>query len=423
MNLFELNPDTIRDNQNAAAYKKFLLKIQIIEIFYKEGHKSIADLCEATNNSIPSMTSVINELIEDGWVKNYGIGPSKGGRKPSIYGLNPVAGYIVGIDLSRKYTRICIYNLLNQNVGQMLELEQGLDTSDDILDILKDEADNLLKSNKIQLEQVIGFGIAIPGLIDIKKGVSYSYPQLGSGNLNQTFKELFGRPAFVEHDTKAMVLGEAWFGQAIDMTDVLLINIGSGIGMASILNGKIFRGHSGFSGEFGHIQAIPDGELCYCGKIGCLETIASGSALIRIATEKISAGKSSAILKLAHNNIKEIKTSTIIKAAESGDQFAIELLEEAGEYLARGISTLIHLYNPQAIIIGGELADAGHLILDPIQQKINKYTMLRLRLETRLIISELKEKAGLMGTIPTVMANIFNQPFESNQKNEFESEY
>ncbi len=415
MNLFDHTPDSIRDSQNAAGYKKYLLKMQLVEIFYKEGQKSIADLCEVTNNSIPSMTAVINELIEHGWVKNYGIGPSKGGRKPSIYGLNPDAGYIVGIDLSRKFTRICIFNLHNQVVGQILEINEGLDNCDDILNKLKSNVFGHLDVHKVNIQQVIGFGIAIPGLIDIKNGVSYSYPQLGSENLNHTFRELLGRPAFVEHDTKAMVLGEAWFGHAINMSNVLLINIGSGIGLAMILNGNLYRGHSGFSGEFGHIQASPDGQLCYCGKIGCLETIASGSALVKKAIDKIASGKSTAIQKLSNNNLNDIKVATIIEAAQGGDQFAIELLEEAGEYLARGISTLIHLFNPEMIILGGELADAGNLLMYPIQQKMNKYTMLRLKLETQIVISELKEKSGLLGTIPSVMSKIFS--LQSDQPN------
>lgn len=409
MNFLKTSTEHLQEVKlNTQNLKKYLLRKQLIEIFYKEGQKTIADLCEATNNSIPTMTNTMNELCEEGLVKNFGIGKSKGGRKPALYGLNPKAGYIAGIDLSRKYTRMSIFNLHNEHIGSIQEIPEGLDTAENILDLVKSSMSELLKTNRLRNEQILGYGITIPGLIDIRKGVSYSYPQFGARNLRELFQELLGRPAFIEHDTKAMALGEAWFGLARNVSNALFINIGSGIGLGMILNKELYQGHSGFSGEFGHIQMKADGALCYCGKIGCLETIASGTALVKTAQQKITEGKSSIISRMVDNNPARIKLKTIIDSANQGDQFAIELLEEAGEYLAKGMSILIHLFNPETIIIGGEMAEAGNLITDPIQQKLNKYTMLRLKHDTRIQLSELKERAGLLGTLPVVMTNAFN---------------
>ena len=410
MNVFDDIILRYKENKTAAAYKKFLVKLQLVEILYKEGHKTISELCEATNNSIPSLTAVLNELSEAGWILNYGIGESRGGRKPALFGLNPDAGYIMGIEISRNYSRLCLFNLLNQNVSELVELKKGLDTTKDILSLLKKESIKLLNKHKIKNEQVIGYGITIPGLIDIREGVSYSYPQLGTGNLTVTFTRLFGRPAYVEHDTKSMVLGESWFGLAKNMSDVLFLNLGSGIGMGIIIEGNLYHGHSGFSGEFGHIQMIQNGELCYCGKTGCLETVASGSALIKKAIKEIEQGKSTLIKMLVTNNLDEIKLDTIISAANQGDQFSLELLDEACEYIARGMSTLLHLFNPEAIIIGGEMAEAGNLILNAIQHKLNKYAMLQIKRDTKLVLSELHQKAGLLGAIPVVMSKAFIVP-------------
>lgn len=410
MNIVDHTLSSFQKSNNAASYKKLLLKMQLVEIFYKEGLKTISELCDITKNSIPSMTVVLNELADAGWIKNYGIGESKGGRKPSLYGLDPLSGYIVGIDLSRSYTRICIFNMFNESIGGIKEVNKGLDTSKDILEILKKETSELLTLQNIKNEQVIGYGIAIPGLIDIRKGVSYSYTQFGSGNLNSIFTELFDRPAYVEHDTKSMVLGEAWFGQAKNTSNALFLNIGEAIGLGMILNGKLYQGHSGFSGEFGHIQMVSDGVLCYCGKVGCLETVASGKALVKKSIVGIGDGKSSLISKLTNNLIQEIKLDTIINSALQGDQFALELFEEASEYLAKGISTLIHLFNPEIIIIGGDMSCAGSLLIDLLRHKINKYTMIKLKQDTQLVLSELSEKAGLLGAIPVVMSNAFVIP-------------
>ncbi len=397
--------------------KKTLLTRQVIDIFYKEGLKTIAELCDATNNSIPSMANIMNELSDKGLVKNFGIGESKGGRKPSLYGLNPEAGFIVSIELSRKYTRIGIFNLRNEPVTEIVELNTGIDTGDDIFTFLKKESDSLLKKYTLEQKSVIGYGITLTGLIDIKRGISLSYPQFKDKPLEDVFRDIFKKPVYIEHDTKAMALGESWFGLAKEKSNVLLINIGSGIGLGIIINGEIYHGNSGFSGEFGHIQMDPEGELCYCGKIGCLETIASGTAMVKKSQQMIRNGKSTIITKLVEEDIDKIKLRDIINAANNGDLFAIELIEEAGEYLAKGMSILIHLFNPEMIIIGGEIAEAGNLITDPVQQKLNKYTMLRLKQDTTIMLSELKEKAGLMGTLPIVVNNTLLRNIEISNGN------
>jgi len=402
---------TTGSRPNAQNIKKILLKKRIIEIFYKEGLKTIAELCETTNNSVPSITNIMNEMNSEGWVNNFGIGESKGGRKPAIYGLNPRAGLIAAIDLSRKDSRIGVFNLHNEQVSDILEINDGLDTTDNILSILKKEMENLWKKNSIQKKEILGLGVTIPGLIDIKKGVSYSYPIFGNKPLKEVFGKQFGLPSTIEHDTKAMAVGESWFGLARDKSDVLFINIGSGIGLGIIINGKLYQGHSGFSGEFGHIQMDPDGHLCYCGKIGCLETIASGTALVKKARQMIREGKNSIISAKVDNKLEAIKLKTIVEAANQGDLFAIELIEEAGEYLAKGMSILIHLFNPEAIIIGGEMSEAGNLVTDPVQQKLNKYTMLRLKQDTTVLVSDLKEAAGLYGTLPIVVDSMLSRYF------------
>ncbi len=412
MNLL-LPPTAINgeDRANGVYYKKYLLKKQIVEVFYRYGNKTIAELCDITNNSVPTITNIIGELAKEGWVSKFGIGHSKGGRKPAIFGLNAQAGYIVGVDLSRKYTNIGIFDLHNQQVGDILELGEGLSSTDNILSVLNESVVKLLKETRIKTDQVLGFGISVPGLIDIRKGVSYSYSQFGDRPLKEIFEEVLKKPVFIEHDTRTMALGEQWFGLAQSINNVLFLNIGSGIGLSMILNGELYRGRSGYSGEFGHIQMDPEGELCYCGKIGCLETIASGSAVVKKTKKIIEKGKNTVITKLCDGNIEKIRLKTIIKAANMGDQFAIELLEEAGEYLAKGISMLIHLFNPDVIIIGGEMAEANSLIKDPIQQKISKYTMMLLKQDTQILVSELKERAGLLGTLPVAISNLlFNEP-------------
>lgn len=392
--------------------KRSVLKKQIIEIFYKEGTKTIAELRDLCNNSIPTLTAIMGELTQDKWTKKIGIADSKSGRRPAIYGINPTKGHFVSIRLSRRRTMILIYDMLNQPVSALLELKDGIDTSENILQIIKQEVLILLKEVGLSSKQILGYGITIPGLINMREGMSYSYPLLAQRPLLEIFGDLFEKPIIVEHDTKAMAIGELWFGLAKNKFNSLFVNVGSGIGLGQIINGDIYRGHTGYSGEFGHIQMDPDGELCYCGRIGCLETLASGTALVKKAKEEISKGKGTKITAMVNGNINNIKLGIIIAAAHEGDQFSIELLEMAGEHLAKAISILIHLYNPESIIIGGEMADAKQLLIGLIRQKLKKYTMPFLKKETKIQFSGLKESAGLMGVLPVIMGKVLSIYFD-----------
>ncbi len=177
------------DKSSTQSAKKVLLKKRIIELLYRDGLRTIAEVCEATNNSVPSVTNIMHEMVEEGWVNHFGIGKSKGGRKPAIYGLNPRAGLIASIELSRKNSRIGIFNLHNELVGNIVEVHQGLETADNILSILKNEMDAHLKKHSIKKKELLGLGVTIPGLIDVKKGVSYSYPLFGNEPIRQLFSK------------------------------------------------------------------------------------------------------------------------------------------------------------------------------------------------------------------------------------------
>lgn len=410
MNLSKLFADksaiALKNNGNV---KKLLFKKLICSILYFENQKTIADLCIPSGVSIPTMTRLMNELKQEGWVLELGTGKSRGGRKPVLYGLNPSASYVLGVEMTKKYTRANIYNLHNVAVGEAIQLDIELEDAPAILEILKTSIDTFIDSSGINRQDIIGAGIIMPGLIDKKTSVNHIYKNLGEKPLNIMFSELFQIPSYIEHNTKAMAMAESWFGLAKNKSNVLCLNVGSGVGMGIIMNSELYQGHSGFSGEFGHIQLVPDGELCYCGKIGCLETVASGPALVARARKKIAKGENSIINKLTDSRTTEIKLPVIIEAAHQGDQFAIELIEESALFLARGLAMMIHLFNPEMIIIGGDMARAENLLSDPIQHQLSKYTLSRIRQDAQIFVSELKEQSGLLGTIPVVMNNIFLQ--------------
>jgi predicted NBD/HSP70 family sugar kinase len=180
-----------------------------------------------------------------------------------------------------------------------------------------------------------------------------------------------------------------------------------GIGLGLILNGKLYRGSTGFSGEFSHIPMIEDGLLCHCGKHGCIETIASGTAIARMVKEGMLSGKSSNMKSLINNDLEKIEIKLVVDAAFEGDQYAIRILTEVGYNLGKGIAILIQLFNPELIILGGRVSEAGQYITTPIQQALNTYCMRQIREKTEIQISEMKQFVGIMGAVAIVMEDIF----------------
>jgi glucokinase-like ROK family protein len=402
--LFGISTGDPRTNSS----KKNKLKLLILKELYHSGCKSIPELSKIIHMSTPTITRAIDELIESGYLIEEGIGTSSGGRRPNLFGLNPSARYVLGVDISRYHIRLGLFNFANQPVVPIKEVDEGLEVSKDFMKSLKDSVNDFITETGIDKTKLMGIGIALPGLIDLHTGISYSYLQDEKPAAIQ-FENIFEYPVFVENDTKVMALGEQAFGLAQGKQNVLCLNIGSGIGLGMILNGQLYKGNSGFSGEFGHIQVDPDGQLCYCGKIGCLETIASGTTMIKRARKEISDGATTVIRTMVEDDFSKITIETVLQAAQRGDQFAIGLLASIGEHLGRGIAVLIHLFNPELIIIGGELTKAENYIVDPIQQNLNKFTIAKIRRDAQIITSSLGQNAGLMGTVAMVMNKVFQK--------------
>jgi len=191
----------------------------------------------------------------------------------------------------------------------------------------------------------------------------------------------------------------------------MVINLGWGIGLGMIINGEIYRGHNGFAGEFSHIPLSEDGALCTCGKRGCLEAEAS---MLVVAEKAIKGIKKGHISSLKHTDKDQSKLvgNAIMEAANNGDQFAIELLSDAGYKIGKALAILIHIMNPESIVLSGRGAIVGKILLAPMQQALNKYCIPRLVSSTGLLISELGFNAELTGTAVLVMEN-----FDKENKN------
>lgn len=408
MDILTLEDAYIKELNNIER-KKFFQKLKIIKFLYIKGAQSNADICERFRISSPTSIGLLNELIAEGYVEKQGRGHSIGGRKPDLYGLQDNSLFVLGIEMGQYNTRMAIFNNRNEAVTEIQTFPIPISKDLAALEDLYECAMNLILASGINSSKLLGIGISMPGLVTQKDGRNHTYlftPE-HSESLQQILENKFKKPVFLQNDVKAATLAEYRFGLAKSRRDVLVISMDWGIGIGMIMDGKLRTGTSGFAGEFGHIPMVEDGVLCYCGKRGCLETVASGNALSRLATAGIQSGQSTRLQEFASQEAKQIAPKVVIEAAHHGDQYAINILSEIGLNLGKGIAVLIQLFNPELIILGGKMAEANQYIAVPIQQSINTYCMTQLREKTSIAMSTLGPDAGILGAVATVMENIF----------------
>ena len=384
------------DQASGVAYKNRLLKKLIINYLDVTGNVTIAELSKELNISTPKITNLIAELTEDGLIKDYGKVDSTGGRKASLYGLVADSCFFIGVDIKRYYINIGLSdfkkNLVIINEKIPYTLKNTVEAYQHLINIIKKFIDQL----PVEKQKVLGMGINISGRVNQTTGYSYSYFHFHEEPLSQTIENEIGIRTFLENDSRAMAYGEFYCGAVSHEKNVLFVNMDYGVGLGILIDGKIFYGKSGFSGEFGHIPFFNNEIICHCGKKGCLETEASGIALLRNFKDKIEQGSTSSLIK-KEKLMDELRVMDIVQAALDEDVLSIELIAEIGEKMGKGLAVLINLFNPELVILGGTLAQTGDYIRLPIKSALNKYSLNLVSSDTILLISKLGEKAGVMG--------------------------
>ncbi|WP_321320930.1 ROK family protein [Labilibaculum sp.] len=404
MELEFLYEKTLEGTVNAKKRKQDQYR-KILSHLYYNGVASIAEIVKTAKMSQPLIASLVEDLLGFGVILENGIGESIGGRRPNLYCVNPEYQYVVGVDINLHTLNLAVFDMNNQLVYREEFKDFELENSREYCYALVEKVNIALDAINIRKEKVLAVGISIPGLVDAENGLTHTHLSFAEEGLRAYLNRELGFPILLDNDARTMALGEKAFGKAKDKKNVLCLNLSNGIGLGMILNGELHSGKNGFAGEFGHILIDPEGTLCNCGKIGCLETLTSGKILVRQIKEGIERGQESFLAKYQIEG-KKIDLRAVVDAILAGDQFAIDQLNKMCEYLGKGLVTLIHLLNPEMIIIGGRLAHAGKYIISPVSMWMNKYAMDKISSETELVNSDLLDDAALMGTMANVMKKI-----------------
>lgn len=376
--------------------KGAIMKQQILGLCINDGDFSIAELSKELNASIPTVTRLIGELIEEGFLEDLGKTGTSGGRRPSIFGLNQAAGYFVGADVRIHHVSIAVTNFKGKLIDYKEDIPLVLEGTEESFLRLTELIKKTIAAIGIAQEKVLAYGINLTGRVNHVTGYSFSYFMGEDKPLSQVLEKEFNAPVFIENDSRAMAYGEYICGEANNEKNMLFINLSWGLGMGMILDGKLSYGKSGFSGEIGHFPMLDNGIICQCGKIGCLETGASGSALHRIFVEKIKEGKVSS-LSSKYDKPEDIGIDDIIEALMDEDMLAIECVEEIGSVLGQAIAGLINIFNPELVVIGGRLAIAKDYLMLPIKSAINRHSLIIVSKDTSIKFSKLGKKGGPIG--------------------------
>lgn len=393
------------DKSSGTEYKNGLLKKNILIRLAEQGEETIAELARCFNISVPTTTKLLMDLKEDGYLEDNGKIETAGGRRPNVFGLAADALYFLGVDVRRRRIEIILVDFQGKIVCRKDEIPYKLENTPEALEFVCRQVEAFMEEISIAKNKIAGIGVSLTGRVDANEGYSYTYFNFNESPLTDVLRQRFGLPVYIENDSRAMMFAEKNFGVVKDEKNVLFLNLGRGIGVGTMFDGKLYYGKTGFAGELGHIPLFDNEIMCHCGKKGCLETEASGIALEKMFVERLKAGETS-ILSGKWKEGKEILLYDIIKAANHDDVLAISLIAEVADKLGRGVGVLINLLNPDLVVVGGTFSLSGDYVMLPLKTAVNKYSLSLVSKDSRFKLSLLGENASVMGAAMLVRAKI-----------------
>lgn len=384
-------------DNSLSGIKWHTLKQSIAKCLLFRGDATILELSTELQSSIPTITKAVNELLADELIVDSGKISNSGGRRPSLYSIASDRTYFLGVEANRSSTSFGIENLKEEFVSIELNTSFVLENTYESLMEFCDRINTFISDSQINKSYIIGICINLSGRINSKEGFSYNYFFTENRPLAEIISEKLELLVYLENDTRAMTLGEYTQGVVESEQNVVFLNYSWGIGTGIITEGKLYYGKSGYSGEFGHSPLFDNEILCHCGKIGCLETEASGWALVEQFKAALKSGRTSAIsidnTTSAIQQYHKIISGILIKE----DSLCIELITKQSEVIGRALASLINILNPELLVIGGDLSQLGDFVLLPIQSSLKKYSLGLVNRDVSLKKSILGRRAGVVG--------------------------
>ncbi len=398
---------------------KELNRAIVINTILNYGPISRTRISEFTDLGLSTVSNIVADLIKKELIYETGEEESSGGRRAILLEFNCNDRFVLGIKIGLDGIIVGLVNMKSKILDQHFIPSPVKSSEKIVLEVLIKAIRDLINKNHIKAEKIVGCGIGVSGLVNQKEGILVFSKILGWKKIR--FKEFlekeFNFPIFIDKDVNVLTLAEKRFGVGKKINNFICITIGKGVGAGIVIKGDIYHGSCGGAGDFGHIIIDKDGPLCYCGKRGCLETFSSDQFIINKIKEALSNQQDTMIKDFIKKkkDLDSISVDTVLKAAQEGDIISKNIFQEVGENLAMGIVSLISLFDPELIVVGGEGVKAGELIF-PTMRKVIRDNF-PFKKEIKIVPLQPGEEGWIIGAAELVLSEIFKTPiFKSKGK-------
>ncbi len=365
---------------------------RVVRAVRMAGSLTQAEIARTTGLSAATVSNIVRELKEGGTVE---VTPtSSGGRRARSVSLSGDAGIVVGVDFGHTHLRVAIGNLAHKVLDEKTEpldvdasAAQGMDRAEVLVS-------RLIESNGISRHKIVGVGLGVPGPIDVETGVLGStsiLPGWVGTNPRDDLAARLGVPVYVDNDANLGALGELVWGGGRGAADLAYIKVASGVGAGLVISGRIYRGPGGTAGEIGHITLDESGPVCRCGNRGCLETFTAARY----------------VLPLLHSSHgPKLTVERMVELAGEGDPGCRRVIADVGRHIGSGVANLCNLLNPSRVVLGGDLAGAGELVLAPIRDSVARYAIPSAARQLAVVPGTLGGRAEVLGALALVLSEM-----------------
>ncbi|MBB5119136.1 glucokinase-like ROK family protein [Streptomyces eurocidicus] len=365
---------------------------RVVRAVRMAGSLTQAEIARTTGLSAATVSNIVRELKDGGTVE---VTPtSAGGRRARSVSLSGDAGVVVGVDFGHTHLRVAIGNLAHRVLAEDAEpldvdasAAQGLDRAERLVRRLIEEAG-------IDPAKIVGVGLGVPGPIDVESGTLGStsiLPGWAGTNPRDDLAARLGVPVHVDNDANLGALGELVWGAGRGAADLAYIKVASGVGAGLVINGQIYRGPGGTAGEIGHITLDESGPVCRCGNRGCLETFTAARYVLPL-------------LHSAHGT--DLTVARMVQLAQDGDPGCRRVIGDVGRHIGSGVANLCNLLNPRRIVLGGDLAESGELVLGPIRESVSRYAIPSAARQLEVVPGALGGRAEVLGALALVLSEM-----------------
>lgn len=377
--------------------KKPSVQSKLLAHFISQGAATIPEMSKAVGVSLPTATSALNELMKAGLVTEIGKKDNSTGRIPMVYDLIPTAGYFVGVNPEMDCLALAASDFSGNLITEKTRVPYVYENTPENLERMGTIINDFIATLPVSKEEILQVCVNVAERVNPFEGRAYNMFTFLKESLTDKLTELIQLPVCIENDSRSMAFAEFVKGRCRGLKDVIFVNVCWGLGIGIIMGGQLYYGKSGYSGEFGHMTAYNNNIICHCGKIGCVETEVSGRALKRKLTEKILEGKTSILSDKVLNRKEDITLQDILDAIAKEDVLSLATLQHIADELGKQLAGIINIFNPEMLVIGGEMSVTGDYLTLPVNMGIKKYSLNIMNEDSQIVTSELKGLAGITG--------------------------